>query len=133
MTYMDKRGVDRLSEAECCHIFIQLTKGVKNIHQAGLVHFDIKHLNVLVTATSFESRPIVQITDFGMAVHLENDQQIIGKGGSISNLPPEVLLRQPSGRAVDIWALGVILHALLSSYLPFLGETKDDLKQAIIN
>ena len=68
-----------------------------------------------------------------MAVLLEKDQQIIGSGGSISNLPPEVLLRQPCGQAVDIWALGVILYTLLSSYLPFLGETKDDLKLAIVN
>jgi serine/threonine protein kinase len=37
-------------------------------------------------------------------------------------MAPEVIERRPYGKAVDIWAAGVLLHVLLSGVLPFHGS-----------
>ena len=47
-------------------------------------------------------------------------------------MPPEVLRNEPIDFKIDVWSLGVILHTLISSYLPFLGENRDAITRAIL-
>lgn len=46
-------------------------------------------------------------------------------------MAPELIRRQPYGKPVDMWAIGVLLYILLSGQLPFNG-TKDRLFQRIV-
>jgi calcium/calmodulin-dependent serine protein kinase len=46
-------------------------------------------------------------------------------------MAPEVVLRRPSGKPADVWALGVLLHVLLSGALPFVGS-RDRLGDSIV-
>lgn len=45
-----------------------------------------------------------------------------GRVGSPHFMAPEVVERRQYGKAVDIWAAGVLLHVLLSGTLPFHGS-----------
>lgn len=45
-----------------------------------------------------------------------------GRIGSPQFMAPEVVERRQYGKAVDIWAAGVLLHVLLSGMLPFHGS-----------
>lgn len=45
----------------------------------------------------------------------------LGRVGCPHFMAPEVVDRRPYGKAVDIWAAGVLLHILLSGMLPFHG------------
>ena len=39
-------------------------------------------------------------------------------------MAPEIVLGQPSNQKQDIWSLGIILYALIDSYLPFTGDIR---------
>ncbi|KAF9401627.1 hypothetical protein BGZ76_007518, partial [Entomortierella beljakovae] len=66
-------------------------------------------------------RPIVKLTDFGLAKVIEKDAPLLTtRCGSEDYASPEVILGQPyDGREADIWSLGVVLYALLVGFLPF--------------
>lgn len=58
-----------------------------------------------------------------MAIEVQGDQQAwFGFAGTPGYLSPEVLKKEPYGKAVDIWACGVILYILLVGYPPFWDE-----------
>jgi len=69
LSYLSNKGVDRLPEAEARVLFKQVVKGVKDCHAKGIVHRDLKHMNILVKNTG--NTPKVKIADFGMAAKLK--------------------------------------------------------------
>ena len=50
--------------------------------------------------------------------------------GTLTFVSPEVLIRQPYNKEVDIWSIGVILYLMLSGELPFDDEEDDEQKIA---
>lgn len=42
--------------------------------------------------------------------------------GTPSYAAPEIMLGQPHNKGVDVWSLGIIIHLLLTGYLPFDDE-----------
>jgi serine/threonine protein kinase len=49
--------------------------------------------------------------------------------GTTAFMAPEVILCQASDFKADVWSLGVILHHLIYSKLPFSGEDSDEVRQ----
>lgn len=89
-------------------------------HQRGIVHGDIKPENVML---GHDGR--IKVLDFGLArfVDGERDESVAGAPASHFGTPgymaPEQLLGQAGDGRVDIFALGVMLHELLSGVHPF--------------
>lgn len=54
-----------MSEKRAHHIFVQMAKGVRDIHQAGLIHRDLKLLNIFMCDRT--EMPRVKIGDLGLA------------------------------------------------------------------
>ncbi|KAK8877762.1 serine/threonine-protein kinase hal4 [Apiospora arundinis] len=102
------------SEADC--FFKQLARGVEYLHDdVGIAHCDLKPENLLLTA---EGR--LKISDFGfsewIAPNLEGSgggsdeiRMLSGGRGSKPYIAPEEYTQSEfDGRAVDVWACGVI-------------------------
>ena len=64
----------------------------------------------------------MKLADFGLAVMERPALFFHGFAGTPGYLAPEVILRQPYGPTVDMWAAGVILYILLVGYPPFWDE-----------
>lgn len=99
----------------------QIADGLAAAHAAGVVHRDLKPANVLL-----ERGGRVVITDFGIAraLHVgDASLQTQGALGTPAYMAPEQLAGERIGPATDVYALGLMLHELLTGALPFTAAT----------
>jgi len=80
------------------------------LHQAGMVHGDLKPANVIV---SDDGRP--HLIDFGLVRH---EGQSFGSSGTLPYLAPEILHGRAEDRRADLYSLGITLYRLLTNKLP---------------
>jgi serine/threonine protein kinase len=124
----------KLVEDDARRLFGQLAQGVKYLHQdLSVIHRDIKPENLLLAAGS--DGLSVKIADFGVAVEdYPRGRHHTLQCGTPSYMSPELIAGRPYvGGPVDVWAMGVVLYAMLRGSLPFKGDTMDALRKAITN
>jgi hypothetical protein len=118
--------VGREAPAAIEDVAVQLLRGLGHVHDAGLVHRDLKPGNVLVRVGRRGSAQ-VKLTDFGLAVN----RGLRGEAGTISgSLPfvaPEVLLGRPLDGRADLYGLGILLYHLATGEMPARSRKVDDL------
>ena len=117
----------RYPEREAGQVTGMIVDGVRYLHSIGITHRDLKPENILYYHPGRDSR--VVITDFGLShvVGSKESSESSEDGmrttcGTPEYIAPEIILRQAYSRAVDMWAVGVIVYVLLSGLMPF----KDD-------
>ncbi|GCF08388.1 serine/threonine-protein kinase [Dictyobacter arantiisoli] len=98
-------------------IFEQLCEAVSYAHAQGVIHRDLKPLNILFRALPDGSEQMV-LSDFGLAVEKDASHFTFAAGGTLPYMAPEQLRGQAEA-ASDIFALGVILYQLCTGRLPF--------------
>ncbi len=111
-----------LSPERIFHIMAQLGEAVSKLHDKGVLHCDLHPRNIIVIPwLDMDYRPdFVKILDFGLAALWRNNSwKSSYKGaGLIGFAAPEQLYGVPSPLS-DLFSLGVILHVLLTGYLPY--------------
>ena len=108
--------LDRLAAATA-----QLLEGLAALHEAGVIHRDLKPTNVVIGKTGR-----VKILDFGLArlTDAAPDVTLVGHVvGSFAYIPPEQAMGQPLDGRSDLYALGVMLYELLTGDVPFSAPT----------
>ncbi|TAQ89412.1 hypothetical protein B7494_g2293 [Chlorociboria aeruginascens] len=107
----------RLDDFRIWKIMLELSKGLKHIHDSGFIHLDLKPANVLIT---FEG--VLKIGDFGMATTWPAQAGIEGEGDR-EYIGPEILLGQYD-KPADVFALGLIMLEIAGNVqLPDNGPT----------
>jgi serine/threonine protein kinase len=86
----DENFTGILDDSTYLHMLLDLAKGIKTLHQHGIVHRDIKPENVLVTSTN-ERKDILKLADFGVS-SCDNQLKMESKVGTVYYLAPEVIL-----------------------------------------
>jgi tRNA A-37 threonylcarbamoyl transferase component Bud32 len=116
-----------LAPALAIELFGQICAGVEAAHAEGLIHRDLSPANVFVRLCGDE-RPQAKILDFGLAkpavsgeTDLTLDGQMLGTPGCMA--PEQIDHAYPADARTDIYALGVLLYAMLSGRRPFVGES----------
>eukprot|EP01135_Chromosphaera_perkinsii_P004985 Nk52_evm29s307 gene=Nk52_evmTU29s307 len=114
---------------EIRRLFKELVSAVDYCHSQNIYHRDIKCANVLV-----DKNNNVKLMDFGLAVQCWRGQKIDKDWpGTAPYCAPELFLRKKySPKAVDMWALGVVLYELCLDKRPFVGINHEELRKAVI-
>lgn len=117
---------NRLPLEQTLDIVRQLGSALHAVHQAGIVHRDIKPRNIfLAQSATGSAAPVVKLIDFGLAKYLNPPCSNRGSDGLLIGtpeyLPPEAwhgVSAEVDTRA-DQWALAVLTFRMLSGELPF--------------
>ncbi|KAF9137688.1 hypothetical protein BGX30_009989 [Mortierella sp. GBA39] len=111
------------SDAECRDVFQQMILGIEYLHEHDIIHRDIKPDNLLRSGDG-----TVKIVDFGVSemFNKKGDDLTKKSAGSPAFMAPELCRHdhgEVSGRATDVWSMGVTLYCIRYGTLPYVSES----------
>ena len=126
LEYVDGCRIDdyvaagNLGRDDIVRLFLQVLSAVEHAHANLIVHRDLKPSNILVTADG-----TVKLLDFGIAKLLDSEEAgtrppltLDGNAFTPAFAAPEQLQGSTITTVTDVYALGVLLHLLLSGRHP---------------
>ena len=110
--------------AEAIELGIELCRAVDAVHEAGLLHRDIKTQNVM---RAEDGRLVLM--DFGVGRELA-DGPVTSLAGTPLYLAPEILRGQAATVRTDVYAIGVLLFRVLTKSFPVHATVASELRRA---
>ena len=115
---LTEAGDAGIGEDQAMFFTRELIKGLRYLHDAGVVHRDLKPHNI------FFEDGTVKIGDYSLSKAISGTQQTghTTTVGSVHYMAPEIG-EGKYDKAVDIYALGVILFEMLTGQPPYVGQS----------
>ena len=115
-----------IEEVDVWRIFIQMTKGLKALHDLKILHRDLKSANIFL------------FSDGSAKIGDLNVSKVVHKGlgytqtGTPYYASPEVWNDQPYDYKSDIWSLACVVYEMLALHPPFRAENMEGLYNKVI-
>lgn len=125
---LERQGT--MSAAEILPILAQVARALQVVHDAGVVHRDVKPSNILINREG-----LAKLTDFGISTGA-HQRPLTATGmvmGTAQYLAPEQAVGNMATPSGDLYALGVIAYEALVGHRPFTGATQVDIAFAHVN
>jgi serine/threonine protein kinase len=119
------RRIGRLPEDKAVQLARQLCAGLAAAHDKGILHRDLKPRNVMI-----DGKGRARITDFGLAVFVDEIIPADIRSGTPSYMAPEQLAGKEVTVKSDLFALGLVLYEMFTGIYPFEAQRRaawDDL------
>jgi eukaryotic-like serine/threonine-protein kinase len=117
-TYARLLEIGALSDRDVVEIGVALCDALAHAHKRGIIHRDVKPLNVLIPDGG--DGPPAKLTDFGVA-RIAGDDALTRTGdvvGTLAYMAPEQAEGREVGEEADLYALGLCLYEGLSGVNP---------------
>lgn len=104
---------------------LQIALGLEAVHEAGVVHRDLKPQNIM-----FRADGDLALLDFGLARELDSTSTLTQKGVVLATplyMSPEQCLGLPHDARGDLYSVGVLFFEMLTGRTPFVGKTPPEL------
>ena len=99
-------------------IILDIAKGLKVMHEHGVMHRDIKPSNIFMThLDEKDGERVAKLGDFGCSIFIQDNT--FDSIGTILYAAPEILKNLEYNEKCDLWSLGVTLYELYFGLLPY--------------
>lgn len=119
------RAAGRFKEDRAMFYASQVTLALEYLQFMNIIYRDLKPENLL-----FDERGYIKITDFGFAKQVEGRTWTLC--GTPEYLAPEIILSKGYGKAVDWWALGILIYEMAAGFPPFYAEQPIQIYEKIV-
>eukprot|EP00696_Hemimastix_kukwesjijk_P018859 gnl/Hemi2/7919_TR2732_c0_g11_i1.p1 gnl/Hemi2/7919_TR2732_c0_g11~~gnl/Hemi2/7919_TR2732_c0_g11_i1.p1 ORF type:complete len:403 (-),score=65.14 gnl/Hemi2/7919_TR2732_c0_g11_i1:211-1419(-) len=123
-TYLQTMG--RFEQNTARFYAAQIVLAMEYMHKQDIIYRDLKPENILISPQGY-----VKVTDFGFAKIVRDRTWTLC--GTPEYLAPEIIQSKGHNRAVDWWALGILIYEMLAGYPPFYDNNPFGIYRKILN
>jgi predicted Ser/Thr protein kinase len=118
------KRIGHLSNEKALDIARQLAAGLAAAHERGVLHRDLKPANIML-----DGHGRVRITDFGLAIAVEDESQATEIAGTPAYMAPEQLAGKGATVRSDMYSLGLVLYEIYTGTKAFMATNLAELRQ----
>lgn len=122
------KGITSFCESDIAHIAADLGSALAALHDAGIIHRDVKPANIMTHLASPLGRSCYVLGDYGVSNVVSVASTCIGTPYTMA---PEINSAGPYGPSIDIWGAGCCLYEAFFGRAPFKGSSQRQLRMRI--
>lgn len=120
------RSAGRFNSHTSMFYSVEIVSALEYLHSLSIVYRDLKPENLLLDRDGH-----IKITDFGFAKKVSDRTWTLC--GTPEYLAPEIIQSKGHNKAVDWWALGILIFEMLAGYPPFFDDNPFGIYEKILS